>query len=161
MTAEAQLITRVKRLLSASPAGFAMALHIRHVAPAILIQSYPKDWTETYSAAGMVMRDPTVLWGFDNTGAIDWKDLQDIDTDGIMAQAAEYGIKHGFTYAIDQGGSRSITSFARSDRAFAATEIDAITGDVDDLHDLTAQMTEFDAAVRTELRQLGVTFTLS
>ncbi len=55
-----------------SPAGFAIALHIRFSSPTFLFQSYPAAWSEEYTNKGLLMQDPTVAWGLTQTGAVRW-----------------------------------------------------------------------------------------
>lgn len=159
MNAQRGIVAAVDRLIVWAPAGFAMGFHIRLITPSFMFQTYPRSWNDIYVRKGLLMRDPTVLWGFDNTGVALWSDLADLDTENVMGQAAEHGICHGFTYATDAGDSRSITSFARSDRPFAEDEILGIRTEVDLIHDLTGGLSTLDGETRGALVQRGVTFT--
>jgi LuxR family transcriptional regulator len=105
-------------LKTIATAGFAPAFHVRFTTPTFLFQTYPKDWLDYYSQNGLVMSDPTVMWGFENTGAVDWAALQANDSAGVLAKAAEYGLKHGATYATEIDGSHSIGTFARTQTVF-------------------------------------------
>ncbi len=146
--------------LSAScPAGYAIALHIRYSAPRFLFQTYASDWKETYSANGFVLKDPTVQWGFANTGTIRWDALRAEDAAGVLSLAAEYGLKHGFTVAVARGETRSIASFARRDGDFSDAEIAQVAETVRQLHDYTAGLDRISAAERDTLRKLSVAFT--
>ncbi len=147
------------RLKAIAPAGYAMALHVRYTTPTYLFQTYPKDWIDFYSQNGLVMRDPTVAWGFENTGMIRWADLVPIDEAGVIGMAAERGIRHGFTYATDSNASRSMTSFAQGERDFTNSEIAEISGLVDELHDMTASGVTLTPGTREQLRQMSISFT--
>ena len=78
----------LERLDSACPSGFAIALHIKFSSPRYLFQAYPAEWIAYYTANGLVMRDPTVHWGFENTGHIRWSALEVADR-SVMLKAAE------------------------------------------------------------------------
>ena len=123
-----------------SPAGFAVALHIKFTSSRYLFQAYRKDWLDYYSAHSFVMHDPTVHWGLQNTGHIRWSALN-ADDDTVMIKAAEHGLKFGFTASVLDQGSRSVASFARSDREFTDPEMASISGMLAQLHTdtLTAQ----------------------
>ena len=139
--------------------GFAIALHVRFTTPTYLFQTYPEAWSDHYSTAGLVMQDPTVAWAFEHTGIIRWRDLAAADTSGVLAQAALYGLVHGFTLSQDRGGSRSLSSFSRGDRDFTDAEIAGIEAIADELHDLTAGGDSLPAETREELRRMSVRFT--
>ena len=150
---------QIGALLELAPAGFAIALHVRFTRPAILVQAYPQAWTEIYSARGYVMQDPTVAWGFENTGSIRWTDLADRDEGGVLAAAATHGMRFGLTHVIDEGESRTLASFARSDREFAPDEVTRIEALVDGIHGATLATRAFDPATRRALAALPVKVT--
>jgi len=149
----------VSELKAIAPAGLAMAFHVRFTTPTFLLQSYPADWIAHYSQNGLVMHDPTVHWGFENTGFIDWSELLDRDTAGVMAQAAEHGLKHGLTYAANRSDSLTVSSFARSDRPFNETERTKIMQGVDRIHDATLNSASLDPAFLESLKKLSITAT--
>lgn len=151
---------RVAELLAAlrtqAPAGYAIALHVKFSTPTFLFQTYPEDWAAYYSENGLVMQDPTVLWGFYNEGHAIWADLAAEDEKGILTKAAEHGLVHGFTTALVRGDSRSLAGFARADRAFTQDEIAEISQTVAILHDLTANSQAMPKPVADALRALSV-----
>lgn len=147
------------RLKAVSPGGFAMALHVRFTTPTYLFQTYPKDWIDFYSKNGLVMRDPTVRWAFENTGLIRWAELVPIDEAGVIALAGERGILNGFTYATDRNGSRSMASFAQGSRDFSDPEMATIAEQVNHLHDVTASGVSLTPGTRERLRQMSISFT--
>ena len=122
MSAQLEIRHILGDLMDTATAGFALAFHVRFTTPSFLFQTYPKDWLDYYSQNGLVMSDPTVAWGFENTGAIGWSDLTASDSAGVLAKAAEFGLKHGATCATGSDESRSIGSFARADRDFTDAE---------------------------------------
>jgi LuxR family transcriptional regulator len=159
MDTQGDIGNALTRLKIMAPAGYAMALHIQFNAPAYLFQTYPKEWTDYYSQNGLVMRDPTVHWGFEHTGTILWSDLLPRDDAGVIALAAQRGISNGFTYALDRGNSRSVTSFAKGPAAFTPAEMETITGLVDQIHDQTANGESLTPGTREHLRQMSISFT--
>ncbi len=149
----------LSQLKQYSPAGFAIALHIRYTAPIYLFQTYSKEWISTYSELGLVMHDPIVSWGFANTGSIRWSELALIDAQGVLVKAREFNMNYGLAHATDAGESRSVSGFARSDREFSDAEITELAGLTDRLHDLTAANRPLSAETREQLRQQSITFT--
>ncbi len=112
-----------------------------------------------YSDKGFVLKDPTVLWGFNNTGVVKWSDLKDIDDAGILDLASEYGLNFGFTNSIDQGASKSISSFARSDRDFTEAETTEISEITAKLHRDTININSLSPLELEHLKKLSVEFT--
>jgi LuxR family transcriptional regulator len=139
--------------------GYAIALHVRFTTPTYLFQTYPEEWSDHYSTAGLVMQDPTVAWAFENVGVIRWRDLASADTAGVLADAARHGLVYGFTLSQDRNGSRSLSSFSRADRDFTDAEIAGIVAIADELHDLTTGAETVPAETREELRRMSVRFT--
>lgn len=159
MANETDITDIVSELNAIAPAGFAMAFHVRFTTPTFLLQSYPPEWIAHYSQAGLVMHDPTVHWGFENTGWINWSDLVDRDTAGVMAQAAEHGLKHGMTYAANRNDSLTVSSFARSDRPFDEAERTRIMQGVDQIHDATLNSASLEPAFLESLKKMSITAT--
>lgn len=147
------ILTRLETLC---PSGFAIAFHIRYARPDFLFQTYSKTWIDIYSQSGMVMHDPIVRWGFENTGTKRWSELD--DPMGILEQSKPHGLVYGFACAVENGGSRSVAGCARADREFTDAEIAAIAADVQILHDETARQGLSEEA-REELRLMSVRFT--
>ena len=153
------IMAAISRLDALCPAGYAMALHIRYTTPKFLFQTYDSQWREEYSKKGLVLQDPTVRWGFANTGTINWRDLKESDQARVLEQARAYGIEHGFTLSLERNNSKSITSFARGDREFSAAEIKEISEIVSELHSYTADIDEFSSVELAQLKQMSVDFT--
>ena len=108
MTQRASIAALLHDLDQRSPAGFAIALHIRFTTPTYMFQTYPKRWMDHYSSAGLVVHDPVVHWGLHNVGHIRWTDLEAIDSKGVLEQAKDFGIMNGVAIAVVMAGSRSI-----------------------------------------------------
>ena len=86
---------RLGRLNQLATSGFALPLHFRYQTPTYLFQTYPAAWTEVYSRAGLMLRDPVVRWGLANVGVTTWAELERDDPGGVMALARTYGLVHG------------------------------------------------------------------
>lgn len=142
-----------------SPAGCAIGLHIRFTTPRYMFQSYPKRWMDHYSISGLMVNDPTVRWGMNNIGWIRWGDLERIDTHGVLDLAKNFGIMNGVTIALVIESSRSIASFARSDRDFETAEIAEIEPILVDLHRATASLDPLAAEDRLALKELSIRLT--
>lgn len=149
----------LRRLRKASPAGFAIALHVKFTAPRYLFQAYDKDWLDAYNRDGLVMHDPTVKWAFENTGTVRWSELAASGPVDVFERAARHGLAYGLTVSVDDGGSRSMASFARSDRELTAEETEAVLADVKELHRLTRDTEAFSPRTHETLKQLSVFLT--
>lgn len=142
-----------------SPAGCAIGLHIRFTTPRYMFQSYPKRWMEQYSNSGLLVHDPTVHWGMSNVGWVRWRDLEPIDSHGVLELAKDFGIMNGVTISLLIDGSRSIASFARSDRDYETAEIVDIEPIFADLHRATASLDPLNDADRLALKDLSIRLT--
>lgn len=142
-------------------AGYALALHVRFTTPTFLFQTYEKAWLDYYSQNSFVMSDPTVAWGFENTGAIQWSALASVDAMDVLGKAAEFGLNYGITCGVEVGESRSIGSFARKDRDFNKTETKTLVEMMDNLQALTADLDTLSPETSAALRTMSVQFTHS
>lgn len=157
MNIEADITETLRTLKSQVPGGFAMAFHVRFATPTFLFQTYPKAWADHYSENGLVMSDPTVAWGFANTGTCRWSALDLPDPDNVIAQAATYGLNFGVTIAVDVDDSRSFASFADGQSEFTDAEIDAFHNNIKTLHATTAKLHKLSPEVSSNLRKMAVT----
>ena len=159
MDNRATVATLLSELDALSPAGFAIALHIKYTTPTLLFQTYPTKWVEYYTAHGLVLHDPAVRWGFENTGAIRWRDQVDDDPFGVIEQARRHGMTHGVTLAVFRKKSRTVAAFSRSDRDFLDYEIDQLGFRLDQLHDETYGIETLSEAEMTALKKMSVRLT--
>ncbi|MCO4848318.1 MAG: autoinducer binding domain-containing protein [Yoonia sp.] len=153
-----RLLEEVQKIATA---GFALAFHVRFTTPTFLFQTYASDWLDHYSQNGFVMSDPTVAWGFENTGAIKWSELAEQDTMNVLTKAAEFGLKYGTACGVEAGESRSLGSFARADREFDADETKMLVDMMTKLHMLTANIKTISPETNAALRTMSVQFTHS
>ena len=142
-----------------SPAGYAIALHIRFTTPTYLFQTYSKRWMDHYSAAGLVVHDPTVHWGFSSLGHIRWSELEAFDVHGILKKAKDFGLMNGVAAAVVLSGSRSIASFARADREYEEKEMQQLEDDLARLHGETSGTDGLSASDHRVLTELSVRLT--
>lgn len=159
MTKSDNIAEQLQKIADLCPSGYAIALHIRFTTPAFLFQTYDKDWMEHYSKKGLVLHDPTVRWGFANTGLCPWSELEAEDTHGVFEAARHHGLHHGFTLSLTDGGSRTVASFTRPDRPHSEDEVALIRDMLDSLHARTADPDSLPAAERDLLHELSVTLT--
>ena len=146
-----------------APAGYAIGLHINYTTPKFMFQTYDKAWLSYYSQNGLLMKDPTLTWGFENVGAIRWDALRDKDSDGILNLAADFGIRFGITCAKESSdissGVRSIGSFARADRDFTDDEVTRISKGFDLLNDETEDQARLPEETVRILKKMSVMVT--
>lgn len=159
MIQDTSIAALIQELDRRSPAGLAMALHIRFATPSYLLNTYPKRWLDQYSAQGMVLHDPTVRWGMHNVGFVRWSDLEKIDSGEVLERAKDYGLMNGLAVALVQSGSRSIASFARADRDYDGTEISDMVDMFELLHQATAARNRICEHDRKVLSDLSVRLT--
>lgn len=127
----------LQKLMALSPKGYFVGLHIRFASPLITFQTYDQAWLDHYTKQAYALRDPTIAWGFSETGACRWRDFGIPDTFGILAEAKTFGLCYGLTISCGPISSRTIASFSRGDREFEDAEMEAISTIVRRLHDIT------------------------
>jgi LuxR family transcriptional regulator len=137
MTQKASIAALLHQLDERSPAGFAIALHIRFTTPTYMFQTYAKRWLDHYTASGLVMQDPVVRWGMQNEGRIRWADLEALYGGRVMEEAKDFGLMNGAAIAIVQFGSRSVAGFARADRDYSDAEMVELEDLLRQLHQAT------------------------
>lgn len=137
MSIRARIDVELKNLGRIATAGYFIGLHIRFTSPLFTFQTYDQSWIDHYTENGYVLRDPMTAWGFSRTGWIRWSDPALLDPFGLFREAAQYGLNFGATVACGPIKSRTIASFARSDREFREDEIVKIEKTVLRLHDLS------------------------
>ena len=149
----------IGELHESSPSGFAIALHLTFATPTFLFQAYPAEWMAEYSERGMHLQDPTVIWGMTHTGTVRWSDLAGDDAIGIFELARIYGLNYGITVAVMHDGTRSVASFARSDREFTEAETEKLSGIVMKLHHETAGSEGLSEGDRVALKDMSIRLT--
>lgn len=159
MTQRASIAALLHELDQRSPAGFAVALHIRFSAPRYMFQTYAKRWLDHYNATGLLIADPVVGWGMQNIGTIRWSDLEHYDPRNVMGQAKDFGLMNGIAIAVYEAGTRSIGGFARADRDFEPDEVEAMQDILTRLHQTTVELRRLSQRDEDALRELSIRLT--
>ncbi len=140
-----------------APVGYALGLHIEYTTPRFMFQTYPKAWLDHYSSNGLIMSDPMVVWGFENSGSFRWSDLE--DPAGVFTQAADFGMPYGVVIAAASDDIRSICGFANADREFTDAEIAKLEADVTRLHEFTATHARLSPEIVEQLKRMSIMVT--
>jgi LuxR family transcriptional regulator len=128
------------RLSEIAPAGYMLALNIRHLAPEFFQSTYPPEWMRTYTEQRYVMFDPVVVWCRFSVGMTRWSDIPSTFARGagkhIFAQASKFGLVYGG--AVSSRGPSGdhclcILSAAREDRELTPSEIADLSTILDEL----------------------------
>ncbi len=159
MTRRASIAALLHEIDRLSPAGFAIALHIQFTTPTYMFQTYPRRWLDHYTATGMILHDPVVRWGMQNSGRIRWADLEAMDSDGVMEEARNFGLMNGAAIAFVHQGSRSIGGFARAARDHDEEELEELEELLRALHDATVGTRDLSARDKRALTELSIKLT--
>jgi len=158
MDKTSELTALLQELGQIAPMGYSLGLQIRFTSPEYLFQTFPKAWIEEYSERGYTVRDPALLWAFENSGSTRWSDIDTGGADEVMQRAAEHGLSYGVTLAIDSDQTRSICAFARGDREFTDEEIAALAEQSGKAHALTSNISGLTPEEREDLHAMSVRF---
>jgi DNA-binding CsgD family transcriptional regulator len=133
-----KLESRLRRIV---PAGYMLALNIRHLTPEFLQSTYPPDWVSIYTDRRYVMFDPVVTWARFNVGATRWSE---IPPGLVRGPGSLHVLDHGRQFGLNHGGvvsSRgpagdhclSVLSGAREDRELRPAELKSLAGILDEI----------------------------
>ena len=150
---DVQIAALLAELAGICDRGFALAVHIRYTRPTLLYQSYDQAWVDHYSERGYMLSDPTVHWGLMNVGCIDWDQLSDQDSAGVIADAVSHGLTHGWTCSEGSATSRSMGSMTRT-TAFSDTQRARCVAIITEIHNQTEGFDSFPAGLQDSLRTL-------
>lgn len=149
----------VRDLLSAVAAQsdwhFAIGVRIRFANPTLLYQTYPREWVNLYAEKAMIFVDPTVRWGLEHPGICRWSDLKDQDEAGVMAKAAEFGLRYGIVVSVGEASARTLGFFCREDRELSEADAAFALVKVQEIHDATAGIGQATESQLAELRNLN------
>ncbi|AXQ94378.1 autoinducer binding domain-containing protein [Cereibacter azotoformans] len=155
MTINSKLDLELSQLRRVAPAGYYMGLHIRFASPLVTLQSYREDWIEYYTEKGYLLYDPSIRWGMVESGTRRWSDFADSDPRGVVAEAAQFGLRFGVSCSWGAVSGRSIGSFARSDREFTDREVELVFELFQRVHELTLPPDELTQPQIDALRCIG------
>ncbi len=148
------LASLLSRLRGYCDSGFALAIHIRLTRPTLLFQTYDQAWSDHYSENGYMLSDPVVHWGLTHVGRVVWDSLADQDPEGVFQAAKDFGLYHGWTFAIGEMADKTIAGMTRSDRAHSAAEVAEIEAIVSEIHTLTADFADWPPGEQDRARHL-------
>ena len=137
-----------------SPAGFAIGLHLSFTTSKYIFQTYSKEWMDEYSEKGLILHDPTVRWGLENTGWIRWSDLRANDPGHVIDAAADFGLRYGVSISVASDDARSLGSFAATEKDFSEADIKHLSDRLRQMHDLTGDI-EPDSADDHKVKRLA------
>lgn len=86
----------------------------------------PPAWIREYTASGLVVHDPAMIWAYQNRGVARWSQIARDDGQGVLELAKTHGLNFGLVISCaDTGdaGQRSFGLFCHSDRDFKAAEV--------------------------------------
>jgi len=140
-----------------APAGYYIALRVGFAFPLAETNALPAAWVDLYTSNGYMLNDPVMQWLYTNVGSVRWHDIDLPDPRGILARAADYGLRYGAAISCastGMEGQRSFGSFARSDREFTDEEIAILAQKIRRLHDAMAPPTNLTEAELEALRMV-------
>jgi LuxR family transcriptional regulator len=138
-----KLETRLRRIV---PAGYMLALNIRHLTPEFLQSTYPSDWVTIYTEQRYVMFDPVVAWARFSIGTTRWSEIPPGFSRGaglhILDHARQFGLNYGgLVSSRGPSGSHAlcVLSGAREDRELRVSELKSMAGILDTIVDAVGQ----------------------
>lgn len=138
-----KLESRLRKLL---PAGYMLALNIRHLTPEFLQSTYPSDWVSVYTDRRYVMFDPVVTWARFNVGVTRWSEIPAGFCKGagqhILGHARQFGLNYGGVVSTrGPSGSQclSVLSGARGDRELRTREMKGLADILNAMVDAVGQ----------------------
>lgn len=112
-----------------APAGYYIAIRVGFAFPVAEQNCLPEAWVREYTVSGLGVHDPAMAWAYRNKGFVRTRDLADTDTQGVLELAKYHGLNFGAAVCCgdpDDGGERSFGFFFRSDRDYAALELEQL-----------------------------------
>ncbi|WP_167766954.1 autoinducer binding domain-containing protein [Jannaschia formosa] len=134
--------------------GYAIGLHLSFTTSKYIFQTYPREWMDAYSRKGLILQDPTIRWGVENTGAIRWADLERSDPGGVIKEARAHGLVEGVSVSVATDRSRSLGSFATPSGPFDATTVTELADRLLRMHEITADI-ESDSSEDKRIRRFA------
>jgi LuxR family transcriptional regulator, quorum-sensing system regulator SdiA len=140
MTAYDDVEGSLNQLASVSPAGFAIGLHLEFTTSKYIFQHYSRTWMEEYSRRGLILIDPDREVG-DRERWVDPLVRPRHDRHGGRAvRGRRLRAEVRCPIAVVGRSSRSLGSFASSEREFSEPEIAELSARLKHMHDSTADV---------------------
>ena len=149
-----RLIWLFEGLDAMCPGGYAIGLHLSFTTSKYIFQTYPQDWMEAYSSKGLILQDPTIRWGLENTGSIHWSDLEQSDPGGVIAAARAHGLAEGVSISVATEKSRSLGSYATHGEPFTEGTVKTLSERLHEMHAVSADI-EKDSVDDTQIRRFA------
>lgn len=154
------------RLRKIVPAGYMLALNIRHLTPEFLQSSYSPDWITIYTERRYVMFDPIVTWARFSVGTTRWSEIPSGFSRGaglhILDHARQFGMNYGGVVS-SRGPSGShylcVLSGAREDRELRASELQGMSTILDEIVEAVGQHAGLKEVELEALRDLAAGLT--
>ena len=113
-----------------APAGHYIAVRISFAFPVVEQNCLPESWVREYTASGLLVHDPAMIWAHQNQGYVRTSDLANDDSQGVLELAKVHGLNFGAAVCCVDGpgggGERSFGFFFRSDRAYEISELEQL-----------------------------------
>jgi|Cruoilmetagenom7_1024161.scaffolds.fasta_scaffold00086_1 LuxR family transcriptional regulator len=111
---------RIDRLV---PDGAVVALGMSMYGPEFIHNTYDPSWIKRYEERSYYFSDPALGWALSNSGHRRWSEVKLEDREGVMAEAATFGLKYGAVFGRVSGMKRSFMGVCRGDREFTDEEL--------------------------------------
>ena len=149
------MISCLQKLDEISPLGYTVGTHIRFAKPLFTKSTMPAAWQKTYADNAYALRDPMVFWGISKAGVIRWSAITLPDPFGVIAKAAEHGLKYGVTASCGVITSRTLVGIARADREFDDAEMAETLRVTEALHEIATPPSDLTPPMLEALRLVG------
>lgn len=123
------------RLHKLVPAGYSMALNIRHITPEFVRSTYDPEWIRIYTTKRYALFDPVVTWTRLEVGATRWSEIPPgfVRAEGrhVLQHAQQFGLNFGgvaSSRGVDGDHRLSFLAGARSDRELDDKELATLSG---------------------------------
>ncbi|MDP3193842.1 LuxR family transcriptional regulator [Tabrizicola sp.] len=154
------------RLRTIVPAGYMLALNIRHLTPEFFKSTYPSDWVTIYTERRYVLFDPIVAWARFSIGTTRWSEIPT----GFSRAAGLHILDHASQFGLNYGGVVSsrgpagshclcVLSGAREDRDLRASELISMTAILEEIADAVGEHAGLTEVELEALRDLAAGLT--
>jgi LuxR family transcriptional regulator, quorum-sensing system regulator SdiA len=118
-------------------AGHYLAIRVGFAFPMVERNNLPTNWVQEYTASGLIVHDPAIIWAYQSTGAVRWSEIVALDTLGVLELAKNHRLNFGAVASCldaDDSCQRSFGIFCRSDREFSDQELEWLRNHLEALH---------------------------
>lgn len=147
---------QLQQLVAQGDWRFALGLHFRFNHPTLMYQSYPEEWVQHYAKNGLMFSDPALFWGMTNFGVCDWRELETLDSGGVLRMARDFGLAHGISVSVGNESQRSLGFFTHHEHPIREDWRETAQVVLTNLHDLTKDVALLSPEELAELAALNV-----